>query len=245
MPLNLSTRSSEKAFTSPLRTMIMSDSNTERITSRVHTFTRVAVVDDDEAFLDLICEVLNNNGYSVRGFSSAEKLLELLKAKVDFDVLIIDYRLPNSTGIDLFKKIKSMFIRSPVIFISGAADIPAAVEAMQHGAVHFLEKPFQEEQLFALIDTCAETALSDRREDVEITEFIERYNKLPQSQRRVMDLAVEGLTNKEISARTNLSIRTVDTYRMWVMERMGAESFAELVRKSTLMRKRIRKPTGE
>ena len=219
----------------------MLDVRTERRRNRTSAFTRIAVLDDDEAFLDAICEVLSVHGYSVRGFSKADKLFEMIRARTEFEVILVDLKLNGETGLDVFKKLKAFNVRSPVIFISGAADVPSAVEAIQEGAVHFVQKPFEESQLLDLIEKCASYAVENRNEDVEISEFIDRYNKLPQNHRFVMDLAVDGLTNKEIAARLKLSIRTVDTYRMWIMERMAVQSFAELVKKRTLMERRLKK----
>lgn len=219
----------------------MLDVRSERRRNKTSAFTRVAVLDDDEAFLDAICEVLSAQGYSVRGFSRADKLFEMIRARTEFEVILIDLKLAGETGLDVFKKLKLFNVRSPVIFISGAADVPSAVQAIQEGAVHFVEKPFVESELFDLIDKCASYAVEIRNEEVEVSEFIDKYNRLPQNHRHVLDLAVDGLTNKEIAARLNLSIRTVDTYRMWIMERMAVQSFAELVKKRILMEKRLKR----
>jgi two-component system response regulator FixJ len=196
---------------------------------------KVALLDDDVMLLHALNQGIAESGFSVRAFSEPKTLLLAIDSGYDFDVFVIDYKLPEMSGIDLLKAIKQKNAPTPVIFISGYGTIPVAVEAIHEGAVHFLEKPIKIEALVTVIKAATEDHFTVHKEMNELKEFKARYNLLPTSQRRVMDLAIQGYTSKEIALQLNLTTRTVDTYRLWIMEKMDVETFAELVRKATIM----------
>jgi two-component system response regulator FixJ len=196
---------------------------------------KIAILDDEVVFLRGLNEGLAEAGFSVSAFSEPDRLLTAIDAGYDFDVIVVDYKMPKITGIDFLKMIKQKNVTAPVIFISGYGTVPVAVDAMNEGAVHFLEKPIEIQKLATIIEAVTADNVNFKKERGEIERFEKQYKSLPKSQQRVMDLAVEGYTNKEIASRLNLTVRTVDTYRMWIMAKMSVESFAELVRKATIM----------
>ncbi|HEX5959344.1 MAG TPA: response regulator [Hyphomicrobiaceae bacterium] len=190
----------------------------------------VALVEDDAAVLDSLRLLLESQGLTVRAFGSTEDFLASLPEAPPACV-VSDVRLPGMSGIDLQRALKAQGRDLPVILITGHGDVAMAVAAMKEGAFDFVEKPYDAERLIAGIKQALAEGAEQRYRDGQLTELRERLAELSPRQREVMQLVAEGLSNKQIAHRLGISPRTVENYRAWVMERMGAGNVAELVRK--------------
>jgi two-component system response regulator FixJ len=140
-------------------------------------------------------------------------------------------RLPGLSGVELQRALKTQGSEVPVILITGHGDIAMAVTAMKDGAFDFVEKPYDAEHLIANIQRALAAGQELRSKESQRQDLIERLAELSPRQKEVMHLVADGLSNKEIALRLGISPRTVENYRAWVMERMGAANIAELVRK--------------
>lgn len=190
----------------------------------------VALIDDDEAVLDSLGLYLRNKGFGVCCFASAGGFLEALADGTCVDCIVSDVRMPGLSGLELQHELAARGSRCPLILITGHGDIDTAVTAVKAGAHDFLQKPFDEQRLIAAIEDAASLANRQNVDGEEMAQLKARVAELSERQRRVMDLAVRGLTNKEIAAELDISARTVESYRSWVMERTGAKNLADLVR---------------
>jgi two-component system response regulator FixJ len=189
----------------------------------------IAVIDDDEAVLDSLNLYFARQDIKTSGFASAQDFLAAIKGR-GFDCVVSDVRMPGMSGLDLVHRMKADGATAPIILITGHGDVDMAVAAIKVGAFDFIEKPFDEARLLASIRNAIE---SRRRPDIggtELGQLQSRFDALSTRQRQVMELAVAGLSNKEIGTKLNISPKTVENHRAWVMERIGARNIAELVR---------------
>ena len=189
----------------------------------------VAVIDDDEAVLDSLRMILRRYDFEVRSFTSAEAFL----ADRDRETaccIVCDVRLPDMSGLELQAELQKRRSAVPIVLITGHGDISMAVSAVKAGAYDFLEKPFLPDRLIEAIKGAVDKAHHKLAADQELQRLASRINELSDRQKQVMDLAVKGLSNKEIAQTLQISPRTVETYRAWVMEKTGARNIAELVR---------------
>ena len=190
---------------------------------------KVYVIDDDEAMRDSLQFLLGSADFDVTLFESAQAFLNKL-GSLDFGCVVSDVRMPGIDGIELLGRLKSLQCRFPVIIMTGHGDVPLAVEAMKLGAVDFLEKPFDDDLLIAMIDTGLKRAEPEVKQDVVTREIAERVATLSPRERQVMDGLVAGLSNKAIAREYDISPRTIEVYRANVMTKMQAGSLSELVR---------------
>jgi two-component system response regulator FixJ len=190
----------------------------------------IALVDDDEAVLDSLRLYFSTLGHDVAAFSVADSLLEGLSKGLKPDCIVSDIRMPGLSGLDLQRELSTRRIAIPLVLITGHGDVEMAVGAIKAGAHDFIEKPFDERRLLASIVDAVEKRGSSIEEATQLAALAARAAELSDRQRQVMDLAVQGLSNKQIANQLGISPRTVETYRAWVMERMGARNLAELVR---------------
>jgi two-component system response regulator FixJ len=197
----------------------------------------IALVEDDEAALDSLRLLLEGHGLSVRCFASAESFLASL-TEFHPACLVCDVRLPGLSGLELQRALKAKGDEVPVILITGHGDIGMAVTAMKEGAFDFVEKPYDAERLIAGIEKALAVGEELRSREGERAEVLERLADLSPRQKEVMQLVAEGLSNKQIAARLGISPRTVENYRAWVMERMGAGNVADLVRKVLIVERK-------
>lgn len=187
----------------------------------------VILVDDDPAMRRSVTLALELAGYRVQSFASGEKMLASLDPAQP-GCLILDLRMPGMNGPEVQKTLNARGCTLPVIFISAFGDIPGTVRALKAGAVDFLEKPFSAE---ALITRIEEAFAIDRCQHDERTwreRMRKRWDDLTPREAEVMHFVTEGLSNKHIGAQLNISPRTVEKYRARVMEKMRADSVAEL-----------------
>jgi two-component system, LuxR family, response regulator FixJ len=196
----------------------------------------IVLIEDDEAILHSLSLLLESRGMSVRGYPSAELFLENLATDIP-SCVVADIRMPGLSGLELQHELKKRDAAIPVILITGHGDVAMAVKAIKDGAFDFIEKPFDEERLIESIGAAIEHGQRERVEQTERTSLEARAAELSPRQLEVMHLVAEGLSNKEIAIRLDISPRTVENYRAWVMEKMGASNLADLVRKTLLLRK--------
>lgn len=189
----------------------------------------VYVIDDDSAMRDSLDFLLGAAGFSVILFDSAVTFLETLP-RLAFGCVVSDVRMPGMDGIDLLRQLKKEPKTLPVIIMTGHGDIPLAVEAMKIGAIDFLEKPFEDERLIAMISTALSQAASLSKNEAVVTDIVTRVASLSPRERQVMDGLIAGLSNKLIARDYNISPRTIEVYRANVMTKMQASSISELVR---------------
>jgi two-component system response regulator FixJ len=192
--------------------------------------THIAVIDDDEAVLDSLRLYFARQGIETSCFASAKDFLAAIKTGERFDCVVSDVRMPGMSGLDLVHHLKGLGIAAPVILITGHGDVDMAVAAIKVGAFDFIEKPFDEVRLLASIRNAIEARQQPEIDAAELESLRSRFNTLSARQRQVMELAVAGLSNKEIGSQLKISPKTVENHRAWVMERIGARNIAELVR---------------
>ena len=192
------------------------------------TEPRVHVVDDDEAMRDSLKWLLESRGLEVELYPSAEAFLRVFSVDLR-GCLVLDVRMPGLNGLDLHQELQRRASTLPVIFITGHGDVPMAVSALKSGAADFIEKPFNDQDLLGLIESCMEQDRAAATKRAENASVAQRLDSLTQREREVLDLIVAGKLNKQIADDLRISIKTVEVHRSRVMEKMGAESFAELV----------------
>jgi two-component system response regulator FixJ len=197
--------------------------------------TVVALIEDDDAILRSLGMLLENRGMTVQGYASADAFLDRLDAGVP-DCVVSDIQMPGMSGLELQAELNRRDAALPLILITGHGQIAMAVKAIKDGAFDFIEKPFDDERLVASISTAIARGQRERLEHNERALLVARAAELSPRQEEVMTLVADGLSNKEIAVRLAISPRTVENYRAWVMERMGAKNLADLIRKTLLLR---------
>jgi len=189
----------------------------------------VYVIDDDAQTRDALKNLMRSVGLHVEVFASAQDFLRSKRPDVPA-CLVLDVRLRGLSGLDLQKHMAEAKIEVPIIFITGYGDIPMTVQAMKAGAVEFLTKPFRNQELLDAIQQALERDRTTREQRVKNDELYDRYDSLTPREREVMTLVVAGLLNKQIAGELGTSETTVKNHRHQVMEKMGADSVAELVK---------------
>lgn len=195
----------------------------------------VHIVDDDEAVRQSLAFLLSTAGIPVRVYESATSFVEALPS-VQPGCLITDVRMPDMTGIELLRRIKSKSIGLPVIVITGHGDIPLAVEAMKAGAIDFIEKPFAEEAILKAVRAAEERSRSKGEQSEGDAEITARLASLSERERQVLEGLIVGNANKIIAHELGISPRTVEVYRANVMTKMQAKSLSELIRMTLSLR---------
>lgn len=189
----------------------------------------IFVVDDDAAVRDALKLLLRSVGQPVETFASAQEFLDGYSEDRP-GCLVLDIRMPGMSGLELQQKLNEKHSILPIIFITGHGDVPMAVEAMQAGAVDFIQKPFRDQDLIDRINQALEKDGSNRAALGERNDIRRRLETLTPREREVLDLVVHGKANKVIAGDLKLSQRTVEIHRARVMEKMQASSLAHLVR---------------
>jgi two-component system, LuxR family, response regulator FixJ len=190
---------------------------------------KVYVIDDDEAMRDSLNFLLDAAGLEVVLFETAQHFLEVLPG-LDFGCVVSDVRMPGIDGIELLKRMKASQSKFPILIMTGHGDVPLAVEAMKLGAVDFLEKPFEDDRLTAMIETAIRGAEPAAKDDAVTQDIAARVATLSPRERQVMEGLIAGLSNKLIARDYDISPRTIEVYRANVMTKMQAGSLSELVR---------------
>ena len=189
----------------------------------------VFVIDDDAAVRDVIKGLLLSVGHMAESFASAEEFLAQRDPQTP-GCLVLDVRLPGTSGLELQKRLLAQKDRIPVIFISGYGDVPMAVQVMKAGAVDFLQKPFREQELLECVQAALRRDQALRESEEQVSGVMSGYRTLTKREREIMKLVVTGQINKQIAAQVGLSEVTVKIHRAQVMHKMGTPSLADLVR---------------
>jgi len=196
----------------------------------------VFVVDDDLALRTSLKWLIESAGMQVVSFASAREFLDAYPPyRGRPGCLLVDVRMPGMSGLELQGCLADFDIRLPVIIITGHGDVAMAVRAMKAGALDFIEKPFNDEDLLASIHRGLDLDVKQRREQLRRAEIAARLAHLTPREHEVMDLVTEGKSNREIAAHLSVSAKTVEAHRARVMEKMQAHSLAELVRMALVL----------
>jgi FixJ family two-component response regulator len=191
----------------------------------------VYVVDDDASVRDAVRKLLASVGLRCETFQSTREFLNSKRPEAPA-CLVLDVRLPDVSGLEFQRELAAGGMEIPIIFITGHGDIPMTVRAMKAGAVEFLTKPFRGQEL---LDAVQEAIARDRvawNKRAQMSEIQARYISLTAREKEVMNLVVAGLLNKQIAAELGTSELTIKTHRGRVMDKMKADSVADLVRMS-------------
>lgn len=194
----------------------------------------IFVVDDDSRIREALFELLSSLDLRVVTFGSAAEYIEFPKPDLPA-CLILDVKLPGINGLDLQSQIADTD-HPPIVFITGHSDIPSSVRAIKAGAVDFLTKPFNQQDLLEAIHAAVAQDRKARRERAELFQLQQRYASLTPREREVLSLVVSGLLNKQAAAELGISLVTLQLHRSKVMQKMAAKSFAELVRMAAQLR---------
>ena len=190
----------------------------------------VFVVDDDPSIRESLSLLLSSAGYSVNTFASAKEFLESEHSTSGPACLVLDVKMPGLSGLDLQKELMSRNIIIPIIFITGHGDIPMTVQAMKKGAVDFLPKPFDDGDLLEAVE---QALLRDSQTHADLDEqkhILQRMDSLTPREHEVLTYLITGMLNKQIAYELNISERTIKAHRKQVLDKMGVNSIAELVR---------------
>ena len=191
----------------------------------------VFVIDDDESMREALHSLIRSVGLGVATFGSAQAFLQSERPDVPA-CLILDVRMPGLSGLDLQRDLTKGNIHIPIIFITGHGDIPMSVRAMKAGAIEFLTKPFRDQDLLDAIQQALDRDRRARSQQADSADLRSRFQSLTPRETEVFELVVKGLLNKQIALQLGTSEITIKLHRRQVMEKMQAESLADLVRMS-------------
>ena len=198
----------------------------------------VFIVDDDESIREGLSNFLEAVGIDARSYSTAEGF-SAQWSETMAGCLLLDARLPGISGVEFQERLRKSGIKIPVIFMTAHGDVPMVRKVMKAGAIEFLTKPFQKEELLHAVEQAFASDRTRRKEEAILDSIRARVSSLTTREREVMAMVTAGLLNKQIAGELNLSEITVKLHRRQVMEKMRAGSLADLVR----MCERIKQPS--
>ena len=189
----------------------------------------VFVVDDDPSVRSSLKFLLSSVGLQVESFDSAEAFLQRKPPDAP-SCLVLDVRLHGLSGLDFQRELAARNIRIPIVFVTGHGDIPMSVRAMKAGAIEFLTKPYRDQDLLDAVRIALERDRARREQERDLTDLQQRFNALTPREQEVISMVVSGMLNKQIAAELGTAENTVKVHRSRAMEKMNAQSFADLVR---------------
>lgn len=189
----------------------------------------VYIVDDDNGMRTSLAWLLESVGILSQGFVSAADFFSAFDANVPA-CLVLDVRMPETSGFDVQEELNRRGATLPIIFVSGHGDIPMSVRALQQGAIDFVEKPYNSQQMLERVQRAIKLATQRHAKDVRLRDLRERVNSLTTREKEVLRGLIEGKASKRIASDMSISVKTVDVHRSSIKEKLGAVSIATLVR---------------
>jgi FixJ family two-component response regulator len=189
----------------------------------------VYVIDDDASVRKSLARLVRSEGLDVKTFSSARDFLSFTPLDRP-GCLVLDLQMPGMTGLELQQALTEAGRSIPIIFITGFGNVPAGVQAMKAGAVDFLEKPFDDEALIHVVRRAIQRDIQFRRTNRELSAVRKSWETLTEREKEVFDLVVTGMLNKQIAFQLGITEKTIKVHRARIMQKMGAQSLADLVR---------------
>jgi FixJ family two-component response regulator len=189
----------------------------------------IAIVDDDASVREGLLSLISSFGWRAEAFASAQEFLQRAGSEAP-TCLVLDLQLPGTSGLDLQKRMAEAELEIPIVFLTGHGNIPSSVRAIKAGAIEFLTKPVDEEDLLRAIREAIERDRDIKQEHAEKHDLQGRYEMLTPREREVMQQVITGLLNKQVAAELNITEFTVKIHRAQVMRKMRADSLPDLVR---------------
>jgi len=189
----------------------------------------IAIVDDDPSVRKGLERLIRSVGWKTETFASAQEFLARPGTEAP-GCLVLDLQLPDVSGLDLQKRMAEVGLETPIVFLTGHGDIPASVQAVKAGAIEFLTKPVDEQDLLKAIQEAVERDRRTRQQHAHMRELRDRYESLTAREQEVLLQVISGLLNKQIAAGLEITEDTVKFHRGHIMRKMRADSFADLVR---------------
>ena len=201
----------------------------------------VFIIDDDENVRETIADLVRSVGLVARTFGSAQEFLQAERPEAP-GCIVLDVRLPGTSGLELQRTLTDTNIALPIIFISGHGTIPMSVRAIKSGAREFLTKPLHEQEFLDAVQACIEQDKVRRQQASLVGELQQRFSSLTAREQEVLPYVITGRPNKQIAGQLNLSEMTVKVHRGQIMRKMRARSLVDLVRMADQLGIRAGKP---